>query len=84
VEQEWPVFDLEGYWEFGALCDGSLELAMGDIAPGTGLWGGDAKSQGDRQDANEDMRWGGVGVWLTHKVGDDNEFDNALGHLCGV
>lgn len=54
MEQERPVFDLEGYWEVGALRDGSLELTMGDIAPGTG------------------------------KVGDDDEFDNALGHLCGV
>jgi hypothetical protein len=48
VEQEWAVFDLEGYWEVGALRDGSLELAMGNIAPGAGLWGGDAKMSGEQ------------------------------------
>jgi hypothetical protein len=37
MEQERAVFHFEGYWEVGALRDGSLEFAMGDETPGTGL-----------------------------------------------
>lgn len=36
VEQEWAVFDFEGYWKVGTLRDGILKLALSDEAPGAG------------------------------------------------
>ena len=43
VEQEWPIFDLKGYWKVRALRDGVLKLAIGDETPRTGLGTGDTR-----------------------------------------
>jgi hypothetical protein len=43
VEQEWPVFDLKGYWKVRALRDGVLKLAMGDETPRAGLGKGETR-----------------------------------------
>ena len=43
MKQEWPVFDLKGYWKVRALRNGVLKSAIVDETPRAGLGKGDTR-----------------------------------------